>query len=74
MIIDTRYHPPSIIVIRKELVKQNATRRNQGDIRSAKAAYLIRDTMKVVGHSDAFTKPICALFYVDLENPMEGRT
>ena len=41
---------------------------------AAKAAYLIRDTMKVVGHSDAFIKPLCALFYVNLEDPMEGGT
>lgn len=41
---------------------------------AAKAAYLIRDTMKVVGHSDAFTKPLCALFYVKLGDPMDGGT
>lgn len=41
---------------------------------AAKAAYLIRDTMKVVGHSEEFTKPICALFYVDLDDPMAGGT
>jgi hypothetical protein len=41
---------------------------------AAKAAYLIRDTMKVTGHSDVFTKPVCALFYVDLNDPMAGGT
>lgn len=40
----------------------------------AKAAYLIRDTMKVAGHSKEFPKPVCALFYVDLNDPMEGGT
>lgn len=30
--------------------------------------------MKVVGHSDAFTRPICALFHVNLDNPMDGGT
>ena len=41
---------------------------------AAKAAYLIRDTMKVVGHSEQFPKPILALFYVDLSKPEEGGT
>ena len=41
---------------------------------AAKAAYLIRDTMKVVGHSDAFPKPLCALFFVELADPMAGGT
>lgn len=40
----------------------------------AKTAYLIRDTMKVTGHSVAFPRPVCALFYVDLANPMDGGT
>ena len=40
----------------------------------AKAAYLIRDTMKVLGHSAAFPKPICALFFVELADPMAGGT
>jgi hypothetical protein len=30
--------------------------------------------MKVIGHCDAFPKPICALFYVDLEDPLAGGT
>ena len=30
--------------------------------------------MKVTGHSEQFPKPICGLFYVDLEDPMAGGT
>lgn len=41
---------------------------------AAKAAYLIRDTMKVTGHSEIFPKPVCALFYVDLNDPLAGGT
>jgi hypothetical protein len=41
---------------------------------AAKATYLIRDTMKVTGHSELFPKPACALFYVDLNNPFAGGT
>ena len=60
----------------------NATPKNKGLIAkrsakgrlAAKAAYLIRDTMKVVGRSEAFGKPLCALFYVRLDDPMEGGT
>jgi hypothetical protein len=60
----------------------NATPKNKGLIEkrsamgrlAAKAAYLIRDTMKVVGHSEALGKPLCALFYVRLDDPMEGGT
>lgn len=40
----------------------------------AKAAYLIRDTMKVVGHSEEFPRPILALFYVDPADPLAGGT
>ena len=40
----------------------------------AKAAYLIRDTMKVTGFSDQFQKPICGLFYVDSNDPYTGGT
>ncbi len=49
-------------------------KRDQNGRLAAKAAYLIRDTMKVIGHSDDFMKPICALFYVDLSDPMAGGT
>lgn len=41
---------------------------------AAKAAYLIRDTMKVTGHSEDFPRPFCALFYVNLEDPSAGGT
>jgi hypothetical protein len=41
---------------------------------AAKAAYLIRDTMKVTGYSEEFPKPICGLFFVDLDDPMAGGT
>jgi hypothetical protein len=46
---------------------------NKGAL-AAKAAYLIRDTMKVTGHSEMFPKPVCALFYVDLNDPLAGGT
>ena len=49
-------------------------KRNIGGAVAAKAAYLIRDTMKVMGHSESFPKPICALFYVNLDDPMAGGT
>lgn len=49
-------------------------RTNKGSALSAKAAYLIRDTMKVTGHSDDFSKPVCAIFYVDIEDPLAGGT
>ena len=41
---------------------------------AAKAAYLIRDTMKVVGHSEEFGPPVCGLFYVDPADPEAGGT
>ncbi len=41
---------------------------------AAKASYLIRDTMKVVGHSDKFPRPVCALFFVDPDDPLAGGT
>lgn len=41
---------------------------------AAKAAYLIRDTMKVLGHSEEFTPPVCGLFYVDPADPEAGGT
>lgn len=60
----------------------NASPKNKGMIEKrhkqgallAKAAYLIRDTMKVTGHSEQFPKPIFALFYVDMEDSMAGGT
>ncbi|NTX00101.1 MAG: hypothetical protein HGB35_09305 [Geobacteraceae bacterium] len=41
---------------------------------AAKADYLIRDTMKVVGFSEEFPKVTAALFYVDPCYPMSGGT
>lgn len=41
---------------------------------AAKARYLLRDTMKVLGHSEDFPPPIAALFYVDPANPESGGT
>ena len=41
---------------------------------AAKADYLLRDTMKVVGFSDEFPKATFALFYVDPASPMDGGT
>lgn len=49
-------------------------KRDKNGLLGAKAAYLIRDTMKVTGHSEMFPKPVCALFYVDLNDPMAGGT
>ena len=40
----------------------------------AKGDYLVRDTMKVVGVPGHFAKPICALFFVNLADHMEGGT
>lgn len=59
-----------------------ATPRNAGLVKQAgkpgrvgaKAAYLIRDTMKVAGFSAEFPKPLCALFYVDPTDPKAGGT
>lgn len=50
------------------------SKRKQKGPLAAKAAYLIRDTMKVTGHSEAFPKPICALFYVSMDDPYAGGT
>ncbi len=50
-----------------------AMRNKKGPL-AAKAAYLIRDTMKVVGYSEDFPKVICGLFYVSMEDPLAGGT
>jgi hypothetical protein len=49
-------------------------KRGQKGALAAKAAYLLRDTMKVTGHSEAFPQPVCALFYVSLDDPLAGGT
>ena len=41
---------------------------------AAKADYLLRDTLKVVGFSEEFPKITAALFYVDQDSPMDGGT
>ena len=41
---------------------------------AAKADYLLRDTMKVIGFSEEFPKATVALFYVDIDAPMDGGT
>ena len=38
------------------------------------ANYLIRDTMKVVGHSEKFPPAMCGLFYVNPATPLSGGT
>jgi hypothetical protein len=50
------------------------SKRGQKGPLAAKAAYLIRDTMKVTGYSEAFPKPLCGLFHVNLDDPMAGGT
>jgi len=40
----------------------------------AKGDYLVRDAMKVIGVPGHFAKPICALFFVNLADRMEGGT
>jgi hypothetical protein len=55
-------------------IKGLINKRGQKGAVAAKALYLLRDTMKVTGHSETFPKPICALFYVNREDPMEGGT
>ena len=54
--------------------KNIISQRGQKGSLAAKAAYLLRDTMKVTGHSEAFPKPICALFYVSADDPLAGGT
>ena len=39
-----------------------------------KSVYLIRDTMKVTGHTDKFPVPVAALFYVDPADSNSGGT
>jgi hypothetical protein len=41
---------------------------------AAKAKYLIRDTLKVVGQTGAFPPPVAALFHVDPADPEAGGT
>ena len=58
----------------------SATPRNRGLVESrsprlqAKAKYLLRDTLKVIGHSPTFAAPVAAIFYADPDDPMAGGT
>jgi hypothetical protein len=58
----------------------SATPKNKGlmDSKSArlqaKAKYLLRDTLKVLGHGPAFPAPIDAIFYADPADPMASGT
>lgn len=49
-------------------------RRMDAGMVAAKAAYLIRDTMKVTGFSEEFPKTAAALFFVNRADPMDGGT
>jgi hypothetical protein len=40
----------------------------------AKAAYLLRDTMKVMGYSENFPRPVAAFFWIDPAEPHAGGT
>lgn len=55
-------------------IRSMIAKRDRKGAVAAKALYLMRDTMKVTGHSDSFPKPICAFFYVQIDDPMEGGT
>lgn len=77
--------PESLLTVQEEVVayktltatpknKRLITKRNEGGPLGAKAAYLMRDTMKVVGYSAAFPKPLLALLYVAPEDPEAGGT
>lgn len=67
---DVAYKTISATPKNKRLIEK---RTEQGQL-AAKAAYLIRDTMKVVGHCDQFAAPLFALFHVDLKDPEAGGT
>jgi hypothetical protein len=45
-----------------------------GGALAVKATYLLRDSMKVIGHSEEFPKPICGIFFTDPSDPMAGGT
>ena len=77
--------PESLDTVEEEQTVFNAIRatpQNKGLIEKrhrnkalgAKAAYLIRDTMKVMGNGPDYLKPCCALFYIDPDDPMNGGT
>lgn len=45
-----------------------------GGALAAKATYLLRDTMKALGHSEEFPKAACGIFFIDPADPMAGGT
>jgi len=48
--------------------------RHKNSTLAAKSKYLVRDTMKVLGYTETFTRPAAAIFYVDLEDIESGGT
>ena len=50
------------------------SRWKDGGALAAKATYLLRDSMKVLGHSEEFPKPVCGIFFTDPSDPMAGGT
>ncbi len=83
---DASYESPgSLSVIREDEVASKTIEASPGNKRlvnyrkvkgpmAAKAAYLIRDTMKVVGGTELTERPVCGLFYIDPADPMAGGT
>ncbi len=55
-------------------VERLLSRWKDGGALAAKATYLLRDSMKVLGHSEEFPKPVCGIFFIDLSDPMAGGT
>lgn len=86
MITGAKYlYPEDLSIIEEdEVIYQTiqATPKNESMIRNrqknstlaAKSKYLVRDTMKVVGYTEAFTKPAAAIFYVNLDDIESGGT
>lgn len=83
---DARYESPdSLPVLREDEVASTTIGASPGikrlvDYRkvkgpmAAKAAYLMRDTMKVIGGAELADRPVCGLFYIDPADPMAGGT
>lgn len=55
-------------------VERLLSRWKDGGALAAKATYLLRDSMKVLGHSEEFPKPVCGIFFIDPSDPMAGGT
>lgn len=77
--------PETLGVVREQAMAEQTIRatpanrsliekRGKGGALGAKAAYLIRDTMKVTGMTDGSAKPVAALFWVDAADPEAGGT